>query len=301
MMHNAHLIAHGFIGIGSHNALIPPSVVPVIAPHIAVDTLLGLTINAKYSKTVFGPFGIQLVGKENDSGYIVPHFCIPPNNLLIPVIIAFGESKVMFSASTVKIDVDGAATPVACCVFPVVPLSLNQACNEPCNYPSDIVIAPNSVVVGMTLADIIAGLVATAFNSLINFIAGKIGDGIADAVVGRIAGRICERLSREFVSELAEMFGKESAERMGREIVENMLERPIVQFVREAVAELIEEVGGNAAGGPADAGARAIGDGAAGDSSAPPAAAPAPATGSGTEANSLTGADGSNPRVFTAA
>ncbi len=300
MMHNAHLIAHGYIGIGSHTALNPPSVVTVITPHIAVDTLLGLTINAKYSKTVFGPFGIQLVGKENDSGYVVPHFGIPPNNVLIPIIIGFGESKVMFSASTVKIDVDGAATPVACCVFPVVPLSLNQACNDPCNYPSDIVIAPNSVVVGMTLADFISGLVATAFNSIINLIAGAIGDKIAEALVGRVAGRICERLAREYVSELAEQFGKESAEVMGREIVENMLERPVVQFVREAVAELIEEVGGNLAGEPANQGAEAIGEEAAGEpETSPPGDYPVPAAGD--EANGITGADGSNPRVYAAA
>ena len=43
-MFNAHLTAHGYIGPGSHKALVPPSVVPAIIFHLAADTLLGLTI-----------------------------------------------------------------------------------------------------------------------------------------------------------------------------------------------------------------------------------------------------------------
>ena len=41
-MFNAHLTAHGYIGPGSHKALVPPSVVPAIIFHLAADTLLGL-------------------------------------------------------------------------------------------------------------------------------------------------------------------------------------------------------------------------------------------------------------------
>ena len=160
MMHVAHITAHSFIGLGSHTALFPPSVVPVIAPHVSMDTLLGLTINAKWSKTVIGPFGFQFIGKGNDSGFIVPHFSIPPTSVLIPVIIAFGGSRPMFSASTVKIDVDGSALPMAAGCIPCNFVSFNQACNDPCNYPSDVVISPNSVVVGLTPGDYAVGLIS---------------------------------------------------------------------------------------------------------------------------------------------
>jgi len=134
MMHNAHLTVHGFIGIGSHNAVIwvppAPPLPPAILPHISMDTLLGLTIKAKFSLAgkVAGPCFFPFIGEGNDSGFVVPHICIPPPNVLIPIIIGFGQSKPMFSASTVKIGTNAGALAMSCCVFPFVPLSLNQAC-----------------------------------------------------------------------------------------------------------------------------------------------------------------------------
>ncbi len=130
MMHVAHLWAHTFVGIGTHTSVNPPAVVPVITPHISMDTLLGYTIKAKVSKTVLGPYGIALVGQGNDSGFIVPHISIPPTNVLLPLIIAFGSSKPMFAASTVKIDVDGQGLATAVVAIPCNFVSINQACND---------------------------------------------------------------------------------------------------------------------------------------------------------------------------
>ena len=103
-MHNAHMIAHGFIGFGAHKGLI--GIAPSTLPHISIDTLLGLSIKAKYSKTELGVGGWQLVARGNDSGYVVPHFSIPMANALLPLTIALGSSKVMFGASKVKISVE---------------------------------------------------------------------------------------------------------------------------------------------------------------------------------------------------
>jgi hypothetical protein len=218
MMHCGHLIAHAYVGMGSHMAVLPPvPPPPVMAPHVSTDTLLGLSINAKYSKTVLGPFGIPPVGAQNDSGFMVPHVCIPPNNVLTPVIIGFGGSKVMFSASTVQIDVDGGGKPFGACCFPFVPLSLNQACNDPCNYPGDVVIAPTNVMVGMTLGDIIGGLINIAVDCAISAIANKIGGGIAEGLMNKIGGRIVTAALRNFTSDLASVFGRESAEHMTRD------------------------------------------------------------------------------------
>ena len=305
-MHSAHLIAHGYIGIGSHKALFPPSVVPAMAPHIAVDTLLGLTLKAKYSKTVFGPFGIQFIGKGNNSGYVVPHFSIPPPNVLLVAIIPFGGSKPMFSASTVNIDVDGTATPMACACFPVVPLSLNQACNDPCNYPSDIVISPNNVMVGMTLGDILAGLIGTAVDCVISGVASYIGGKVGGRLVRAIAGPIASRMAREAIGEVTEMFGREIGESMGRDMVENMLERPLVQVAQTLVSKTTSNIIGNAVGGPAgeeaDARGQAAGD-ALSDSPSDTASTPSDSSSEppGSEGDSITGADGSNPLIHEAA
>jgi hypothetical protein len=301
MMHCAHLIAHGYLGIGSHKALIPPAVVPAMAPHIAIDTLLGLTINAKYSKSVKGPFGIQMIGKGNDSGYVVPHFCIPPPNVLLVAIIPFGGSKVMFSAAKVQMDVDGSATPVAAACFPVVPISLNQACNDPCNYPSDIVVAPNSVVVGMTLADILGGVFSIAVDCGISALANWIGGEVGERLVRAVAAPICRRMSSEFVSQMADRFGREAAESMGRDVVENMLERPLVQATQELVGKTTETIIGNLAGDPGQSLAEGAGSSAADAIEGPSASSSSSGSGAqGSQGDSITGSDGSNPRVHTA-
>lgn len=298
-MHNAHLTAHTFIGIGSHTAVNPPSVVPAITPHISMDTLLGLTIKAKYSKTVIGPFGFQFIGQGNDSGFIVPHIGIPPNNVLIPLVILFGGSKPMFAASTVKIDVDGAATPMACNVIPFAPVGINQACNDPCNYPSDIVICPNSVVVGMTLGDFLAGLAAIAIDVVISYVASKIGGAMGEHMVKAVASVIM----RQAAKEIAEEIGEQTSKEILKDIVENVAERPIAQAAATLVEKLfgvgvdkVQEAAGS--GEAVDSGIHSAVDGPAPASSSSPA--PAAANSVGATGDSLTGADGSDPRVHTA-
>ena len=189
MMHHAHLTIHGFIGAGFHDAIFPPApaVVP-FTPHVSMQTLLGLTIKAKWSKTVIGPFGFQFIGKDNDSGMVLPHISIPPPNALVPIVIAFGGSKVMFGASTVKVDVDGAGVPMGACLLPYVPLSRNQACNQLMNLPSDNVIAPNTVFVGLTLGDVIGGVVNIVIDMGVSFALGALGNGISDKITKPLVG-----------------------------------------------------------------------------------------------------------------
>jgi len=232
--HNAHLILHGFIGIGSHKAIIPPAVVPVIVPHISVDTLLGLTIKAKYSKTELGPANIPLVARGNDSGYLVPHFSIPMNNVLLPLTIALGGSKVLFGSSKTLISVDGTAQQCGCCVFPVIPLSLNMACNDPCSYPGDVVIAPNTVEVGMTLGDIIMGIVSALIDVAVSFGMGKLCGGLS----GTVSNAICRRVAQRQFFELAADFGVDSATIMCRDIAENLGERAVTVIASSLLSEV---------------------------------------------------------------
>lgn len=245
MIHVAHLTAHSYIGIGSHSAIYPPAIPPVISPHVAMDTLLGLTIGAVYSPTVIGPFGFQFIGQGNDSGMVVPHIAIPPPSVLIPVVIAFGSSKPMFSASTVQIATNQGGKPVAADPIPYNFVAINQACNDPCNYPSDIVISPNSVFVGLTLGDFIGGLINVvidvALSALINWGAGKASGFLMRAIGGRIAAAFM----RTFAREMSERFGREMGERMTREAAENILEgRWWGQIIEGTLGKLLENAGG---------------------------------------------------------
>jgi hypothetical protein len=280
MMHVAHLTIHTFVGIGTHTAVNPPSVVPVLTPHISMDTLLGFTIKAKYSKTVIGPFGFQFIGQGNDSGFIVPHIGLPPNNVLIPLVIAFGGSKPMFAASTVKIDVDGAATPMACNVIPYNFVGINQACNDPCNYPSDFVICPNSVVVGLTLGDFLTGLAATAIDCAVSWAASKAGGWLGEQAVKGVLSVAMRGAARETAEALGKELGEEVSEaatkEMLKDIVENVAERPAAQFVATLVEKMfgvgvdkVQEYGGS--GDDVDKGIHGAVDG------TPQGAAPAPA------------------------
>ncbi|MDX9787848.1 MAG: hypothetical protein RBT11_13775 [Desulfobacterales bacterium] len=298
MMHVAHLTAHTFVGIGSHTAVNPPSVVPVITPHISMDTLLGLTIKAKYSKTVIGPFGFQFIGQGNDSGFVVPHIGIPPNNALIPLIIAFGGSKPMFSASTVKIDVDGAGTPVACDLIPFNFVGINQACNDPCNYPSDIVICPNSVFVGMTLGDLISGLVLTLVDVAVSWAASKAGGWMGEQMSKAVVSVVMRQAAREITEEL----GEASTREVLKDVVENVAERPIVQAAATLVEKLfgvgVDQVQEYGESGPDID--RGIHDGVDGPPASGGNSASPPASSTASAGDTLSGADGTDPRIHNA-
>jgi len=237
MMHCAHLTIHGFIGAGFHDAIFPPApaVVP-FTPHVSMQTLLGLTIKAKWSKTVIGPFGFQLIGKDNDSGLLVPHISIPPPNALVPIVIAFGGSKVMFGASTVKINVDGAGVPCGACLIPYAPLSRNQACNQPLNLPSDNVIGPNTVMVGLTLGDVVGGVVNIVIDCGISFILGKAGSAFSSSVTQPIVGAALNQFAPALAGKAAEG-------------VINALVDAIVGYGVNEVTDKVSGAAGNAVGG----------------------------------------------------
>lgn len=231
--HNAHLIAHVFIGAGSHKALIPPAVVPVITFHISFFTLIGLTIKAEYSNTELGPGGIPLVARGNDAGYVVPHVSIPINNVLLPVTIALGGSKVLFGSSKVLINVKGSPKQCGCCTFPIVPISLNMACNDPLNYPGDIVIAPNTVEVGMTAGDIWAGVISGALDAAVSWVLGQAAGRVSETIVNAVARQIANR----FFWELAGEFSVEMARSLVRDIAENLSERAAAQMANSILQE----------------------------------------------------------------
>lgn len=231
--HNAHLHIHGFIGPGCHQAIIPPSVVAAPIPHISASSLIGLTLKAKFSKTERGPLNACLVGRNNDAGYFVPHISIPPTNVLLPVTIGLGGSKVLFGSSKVHINVGGSATHCGCCLPPIVPFGFNMACNFPCNFLTDFVIAPNTVEVGMTLGDILMGIVSAYIDMVVSLAfgwgAGKVGGAVVNAIARRVA-------QRSFTS-LASTLGPDVARRCVNDMVENLAERVTSQIANTLVSE----------------------------------------------------------------
>lgn len=188
-LHFAHMIAHFFVGVGTHTTITPAAVPIPAGPHMSAQTLLGLTINAKYAPRVLGMGGIPLCGRGNDSGFIIPHFDLSGTWALIPVVVALGGSKIMFGSSKTKILLQtGSSTDVGCVLIPYSPVGSNQACNDPCNYPSDLVISPNTVMVGMTWGDIVGGFADIAFDVALSYLLAAGG--------GNIAGRLQARLYR---------------------------------------------------------------------------------------------------------
>jgi hypothetical protein len=113
----------------------------------------------------------------------------------------------MFAASTVMIDVDGAEKPVACNLPPVVPVGVNQACNDPCNYPSDIVTCPNPVVVGMTLGDFLSGVALTLLDCLISYVASKLGGQLGEHMVKAVLSMAMRQNAKEMAEQIGEKAG----------------------------------------------------------------------------------------------
>jgi hypothetical protein len=302
---NAHLTAHSFIGAGFHKIYIPPAPPPLPVPHVSVDTLRGLSINAKYSKTVIGPFGFKMIAKDNDSGYVIPHVSTP--NVLLALVIAFGSSKVMFGASKVLIDVDGSGKPCGCCCQPYAPMSLNQACNDPCNFPGDLVIAPNSVMVGLTFGDWVAGWVAIAADTAVSFLMSKIFElEFVNKILGKLMNKISQSLasyfSKEIARELEQIMGssvmKQEIESMEKAIGENIAEWRTYHLVKAAVKKVLKKATKKGAGYIADMvpgvhdSLQHLGDWA--DSKYYPASSDSNAV------DSITGNDGSNPNIHNA-
>ncbi|MEZ4589237.1 MAG: hypothetical protein R2909_22920 [Gemmatimonadales bacterium] len=186
----AHLRWHGFIGLCWHDGVIiavPPVPTPKM-PHITFNVLNGLFLGSLPSvptrgalfgadapgKTV-GPLGIPFMGRTTDAGFITPHVSIPPNNAMLPLTILLGGSESMLGSSQVKIKCTNLIfgtdeQDMAACTIPYIPLSTNFGCNDPLFVPLDMVISPNTVMVGLTLADL--------FNMLLDLLIAALIEGL---------------------------------------------------------------------------------------------------------------------------
>lgn len=162
------------IGCDFHDQLPPPVGPPIVprVPHVSLATLgflpgpWGWSPTTKQSTTVFALHG-DVMGKGTDIGPMVVHI---QANYLLPIIILTSGSKSHFGPASVKTGIKGSEESVGAAALFYVNLNLNCGGATKCPpTPTGVVIAVNTVGVGLTLGDIVAGIVQMGFDFLIQW------------------------------------------------------------------------------------------------------------------------------------
>jgi hypothetical protein len=151
---------HVMAGCDFHNevnAVIPPTPAPFV-PHVVGHVLQGwgLTPTALMTSEKTKALGTKIMQRNTDIGNGIIHVPIPPYPpcALLILIIPFSGSKSYWGASSVLME----GKPVAAAILVVVNLNLN--CGDPIAQPFNLVLTWGNVVCGMTVGDIIGGIVA---------------------------------------------------------------------------------------------------------------------------------------------
>ncbi len=180
---------HFMVGCDFHTEPAPPPIPPIpTMPHFVYAPLyfLMLPSMAQNVQCCWGSFYVMKRGTDITSG--IPHCPIPPvpNNLLVPVYMAFSASKSHFGVATVQVD----GAPVAVANFVYVNTNLN--CGD---IPTitNLVIAYNTVVSAMTNADSWGGcfslLVDFAIQAALSRLIGGFGiNGWGEGLLGALVG-----------------------------------------------------------------------------------------------------------------
>jgi hypothetical protein len=186
---NAHLNVHAFVGYCRHDYIIPPAV-PTVWNFIDFDVVNGITGLFAWPTAEFAfpparkpgrgqvlDVGLPMEGRDTDASFVVPHVPVPlVPSVLLPLIIVFGSSKIIMGSNKTRIWCKGLSgltgeveQAVGCCVIPYLPMSVNLQCWDfKCKkydvsigapMMTDVVIAPNSVQVGIELSDYLAAMV----------------------------------------------------------------------------------------------------------------------------------------------
>jgi hypothetical protein len=160
-----------------HDFLAPPPaptptpIVPCIEIPVPVMWPVGFGLQQnKLTTTVLHKFQFIML-EGHDCGYMIPHVSNPPVNLMLPIIIAFSSRKAVFSASKVKAN----GTAVGCSQvlpFPVPMMTCASPFGQPTSMPP--MNALNNVEVGMTWADIAAGVIGIVLSIVGDLVAAKL-------------------------------------------------------------------------------------------------------------------------------
>lgn len=175
---------HPMIGVDLHGELtttLPPVEVP-LAPHLTAATLNWVVPPAMTTKTFATFLHARIMQRGTDIQNLIPHIPLaPPAVALAPILMAFSGSKSYFGPRSVQVE----GTPVAVALYGVVSANLN--CGD-IPLPSGVVIAPNTVVAGMTLGDILGAFMAMAFDAVMQAAINKLFSGMGSTPSAAIAG-----------------------------------------------------------------------------------------------------------------
>jgi hypothetical protein len=159
----------------------------------------------KLTTTVFHQSRFIVLG-DHDCGHMIPHIAIPASPMAL-LYTAFSKRKMMFASSKVKAN----GAPIGCAeIFgPHVPLPMS-CCGSPVSLPIGFPILSwlNTVTVGLSLGDIVAGAVSYAADIVakligcLPFFTGGY-DGLVNELVG--AANIKEWALKNILSSLAGM------------------------------------------------------------------------------------------------
>lgn len=200
-MHNLLRQWHVMIGCDFHNevtATIPPVPAPMI-PHVAGHVMNGWWLAATTEETVKA-LGTKIILRDSDISAGIPHVPIPPYPpcALLLLIIPMSGSKCYFGPSSVL----AGGKPIACALIIVVNINLN--CADPCGMPLNVVITWGNVVCGMSIGDILGGLLAMGIDAAITFAFNRLGSWLGAKFLGKIINPFFNKLAEGLLSGLVQ-------------------------------------------------------------------------------------------------
>jgi hypothetical protein len=247
---NAHLIWHPFIGYCQHDSMFPtpPGTFPRF-PHIDFDVVNGLFIMSlptaipgqSISHGEILDWNVSMEGQMADAGLILPHVSIPPVpfNAMLPIIIFFGSSKILMGSGQTIIRTKSAVfqsesnVPAGCCLFPYIPLSLNLQCWDPIPLPTDVVVAPNTVQVGINGADYLDAFIKFVIEVIIALAVNGLGKAYKK-VMKKPPAKPMEEGIEMAVIDTSRQAAKEASEEAAEEAAEAVAEKAIKQETKGA-------------------------------------------------------------------
>jgi hypothetical protein len=232
---------HPMVGVDLHTMQLPGPVPPVPnTPHVVAAMICAGPWGILTGKPVPNVIGgwATCLQKGTDAGPLVVHVCIPPPNLLLPVILLGSASKSYFGASSTLIGSD--ALPIAVAVMKVVNLNVN--CGTIVPTPSGIVVAVHTVVADMTLADFLSGLVTALVESALQ--------AVINLIFNKVLGDFFRRLAGAAFGPIVLPLIKDADDMMGKFMVQEALDAGRSQFASEMAVNAIPLILGDLLGTP---------------------------------------------------
>ena len=210
-------------GMSFHTLWAPPPSIPPIPnafiPSIEIPAPMMWTVGYLMGKNKFTTTVLTCAMPTcqggHDLGPLIPDITIPPANVYMPPIgWPFSKRAIVFQAATVSLQ----GTPAGCAAAPFFPM---MTCGDPVSLPTAFPIPINYLhrtFVGLTLADILSGILNIAISVLIDAIFHKIGGGAQNPGT-QAAEEAAERAAREVAEEVAEEAVESAGSVIAREVL----------------------------------------------------------------------------------